>query len=103
MIVNAGGDKVEVAFLRRFAPDIDVLSDTARSIVRRQIREIVTAIDGPIISRAKEVSELGTMPGFGSQEAALAGFFFEGFIKVRKEKYGDPVQMEDGIVGDRAI
>ena len=76
-------------FCVRFAAEIEVVGDAARGVVRQQICRVVTAVDGPVVAGAEEVSELGAVPGLGSQKTALARLFFQGLVEIGKVENRD--------------
>jgi len=80
-----------------------VVGIAAGRIVLEQIGDVVAAIDGPVISGAEEVSELGAVSGLGRGEAALPGFLFQGLVVVRKVEDRNFAQTEDAVARDHVI
>ena len=66
-----------------------MVREPPRCIFRPEISQIVTAIDRPIVAASQKIPELGTVPGFRSQESALARLLLESLVEIGKVNNGN--------------
>src|SRR3982751_4774165 len=102
-IVHPIENEIEIRTIVWLSANIEVMGDATLSEPLGAICCIVAAIDGPEVTEPQHLAATRAVSHIRHEQPTLARHPFERTVEVRSVKEGNPLQPENGVVGDGAV